>query len=104
MDVDQLLSRIQSLVYVPAYDDHKASVNALYYAPEGEEPVLLANGTVEMTFRVTPVEAAGQLVAAYAAEPEMFSLEMEQVKTRATVPALNIQKVRPTRRATAASS
>ena len=66
MDVDQLLSRIQSLVYVPAYDDHKASVNALYYAPEGEEPVLLANGTVEMTFRVTPVEAAGQLVAAYA--------------------------------------
>lgn len=93
MDVDQLLSRIQSLVYVPAYDDHKASVNALYYAPEGEEPVLLANGTVEMTFRVTPVEAAGQLVAAYAAEPEMFSLEMEQVKTRATVPALNIQKV-----------
>ena len=38
MDVDQLLSRIQSLVYVPAYDDHKASVNALYYAPEGEEP------------------------------------------------------------------
>ena len=65
MDVDQLLSRIQSLVYVPAYDDHKASVNALYYAPEGEEPVLLANGTVEMTFRVTPVEAAGQLVGGY---------------------------------------
>ena len=32
-------------------------------------------------------------MAAYAAEPEMFSLEMEQVKTRATVPALNIQKV-----------
>lgn len=93
MDVDQLLSRIQSLVYVPAYDDHKASVNALYYAPEDESPVLLANGTVEMTFRVTPVEAAAQLVAAYAADPAMFSLEMEQVKTRAAVPALNIQKV-----------
>ncbi len=93
LDVDQLLSRIQSLVYVPAYDDHKASVNALYYAPEGGEPVLLANGTVEMTFRVTPVEAAAQLVAAYAADPAMFSLEMEQVKTRAAVPALNIVAV-----------
>ena len=32
-------------------------------------------------------------MAADAVEPEMVSLEMEQVKTRATVPALNIQKV-----------
>ena len=31
MDVDQLLSRIQSLVYVPAYDDHKASVTKLIW-------------------------------------------------------------------------
>ncbi len=91
LDVDRLLSRIQSLVYVPAYDDHKASVNALYYVPEGEDPVLLANGTVEMTFRVTPVEAAAQLVAVWTADPAMFSLEMEQVKTRAAVPALNIE-------------
>ncbi len=94
LNVDELMNRIQSLVYVPAFNDHKASVNALYYAPEAEEPVLLANGTVEMTFRVTPVEAAAQLVAAYTVDPAMFSLEMEKVATRAAAPALNIEAVK----------
>lgn len=84
--VDEMMSRIQSLVYVPEYNDHKATVDALYYTPAEGDPVLLANGQVVMTFRVTPVEMVNDLVNYWNAAEEnrgVLTLELEKVKTRA---------------------
>lgn len=81
VNIDELMNRIQSLVYVPEYDDHKATVTALYV---GEE--LLAEGRVTMEFRVTPVSAAQQLVDFYnanEANKAIFKLEGKAVQTRA---------------------
>lgn len=96
IDVDEVMNRIQSLVYVPAYNDHKATVGALYYAPEGEDAKLLASGTVTMTFRATPVEAAQKLITYYNGGEEnhaVLTLEIEEVKTRGNGPALKIESI-----------
>lgn len=83
----EVLNRIQSIVYVPENNEHKAKVVSLYY---GE--TMICEGQLVMTFRVTPIEAAAQLVAAYNEDQTILSLEPEQV-TRSEASLFTIDKV-----------
>lgn len=78
IDVKELMGRIQSIVYVPTKADHKADVVALYY-----DNYLVSEGYVELTFRVTPADAAKQLVDYYTAQSDkampIFTLEPQEV-------------------------
>lgn len=93
IDVDALMNRIQSIVYVPTSADHKADLVSLYY-----RNTLVSEGFVEMTFRVTPEAAAQQLVDYYMLQNDkempIFTLEPEEVETRAESASFTINSIR----------
>lgn len=93
IDVDALMNRIQSIVYVPTSADHKADLVSLYY-----RNTLVSEGFVEMTFRVTPEDAAQQLVDYYMLQSDkempIFTLEPEEVETRAESASFTINSIR----------
>lgn len=92
IQIDMLINRVQSIVYVPTTADHKAEVVSLYY-----RNFIVSEGFVEMTFRVTPASAAQQLVAYYNSQKDkstpIFSLEPEEVRTRGEVPSFTINSI-----------
>ena len=92
IQIDMLINRVQSIVYVPTTADHKAEVVSLYY-----KNFIVSEGFVEMTFRVTPASAAQQLVAYYNSQKDksapIFSLEPEEVRTRGEVPSFTINSI-----------
>lgn len=67
--VSAMLSRVQSIVLVPAFDDGKLSV--------------VGSGAEVNTFKVMPTDAAQAVVEAFAADPTSFSLDVKTVETRA---------------------
>ena len=92
IQIDMLINRVQSIVYVPTTADHKAEVVSLYY-----KNFIVSEGFVEMTFRVTPASAAQQLVAYYNSQKDksapIFSLEPEEVRTRGEAPSFSINSI-----------
>ena len=97
IQIDMLIKRVQSIVYVPTTADHKADVVSLFYIGERNKEFIVSEGYVEMTFRVTPAAAAQQLVAYYNAQSDkampIFTLEPEQVSTRGQVPSFTINSI-----------
>ena len=109
-DVDALLARVQSVVYVPDYDDNKITVNlaAMYNAEvvELEENqdwgfkqavahedeanavgydlhFMFTGLPTKITYKVNPADAAADLVAAFEADPSVFNFHVKSVQTRA---------------------
>lgn len=109
-DVNKLLARVQSVVYVPDYDDNKITVNlaALYDASiveleEGQNWGLkqtiahadeakaagydlhfsFTGRPTKITYKVNPADAAADLVEAFKADPSVFNFHVKPVQTRA---------------------
>lgn len=97
IQIDMLINRVQSIVYVPTTADHKAEVVSLYYKDANKKEFIVSEGFVEMTFRVTPASAAQQLVAYYNSQKDksapIFSLEPEEVRTRGEAPSFSINSI-----------
>lgn len=105
MDVEALLARVQSLVYVPAYNDHKGDINfALVNAgvsADQEIPTVLVPVNTVLKYRVHTADydaakAASELAAAWKSKLANLYFEIEQVKVRtraAADPVLNILDV-----------
>ena len=94
--VEKLLERVQSLVYVPDFDDHKASI---YFAQIYRTDVYLSRQSI-IRYRVnakageSAEKAAADLAAAWKTDPTILSFELEQVATtRSAEAALKIAKV-----------
>lgn len=89
MDVEALLDRVQSIVYVPDYSDGKAT---LEYGKVGES--ILPKATV-LRYLVNGGDnlAAQALVDAYADAPEAFSYAAKEVLTRSAEYGLEILDV-----------
>ena len=66
--VSELVGRIRSIVFVPAFDDGKMEV------PE--------SGSLVNTFKVMPADAAGDVVALFSSNPDAFSFDVKTVRTR----------------------
>ncbi len=81
---DILKNRVQSLVYVPDYNDGKATVNVLNIGT-ADEPAYI-EGTSTLTYKVNPSELASVL----AQGTDVFSFDVIGVKTRAAAPEINI--------------
>lgn len=108
MDVEALLARVQSLVYVPAYNDHKGDinyvvVNTFNQKPEGDngsELIIPANTVLKYrvhTADYDAVKAASELAAAWKNKMANLYYELEAVKVRtraAAEPVLNILDVK----------
>lgn len=85
-DLDAVLERIQSIVFVPQYQDANGATIVPAYTINN------VNGTVEMTFRIAPADKVAELVKLAATKPSIFSFYREgALETRATsVNSLNI--------------
>ncbi|MBR1405976.1 MAG: hypothetical protein IJ578_03450 [Bacteroidales bacterium] len=83
VDIEKLLNRIQSIVYVPDYEDGKMTVNYSEMTQgdgAGQTPVTMLIGqATEATFKVSPADAAAELAAV---GTEIFSFDTKAVKTR----------------------
>lgn len=85
-DVQGLLNRVQSLVYVPEYDDGKANISAASIS-NGTQIIYIPKTDV-ITYKVSPVEFAEDLANLAA---DVFTFDVKDVKTRAAeAPALEI--------------
>ena len=79
--IDALLGRVQSLVFVPEYTDGKATIDWAMYGNSFVE------GTSELTYSVYPAECAAAMVG----KPELFTFDLEALKTRSeAVPAMTV--------------
>lgn len=81
--VEDLANRVQSLVFVPEYNDNKATVLDYRLAGGKDEGYVAEHHSVFATFQVTPKEYAANI----AAQPENVSLYVVPVKTRAAADA-----------------
>ncbi len=98
VNIEKLLSRIQSIVFVPDYDDGKMTVNYSEMtqgdaAGQTQIAMLLGQAT-EATFKVSPADAAAELAAV---GEDILSFNTKAVKTRAdgdTAPELEIINVK----------
>lgn len=113
-DVNALLARVQSVVYVPDYDDNKITVNlavmydssitdleeeqdwdirqAIAHSDEAIEAgytlnFLFSGLPTTITYKVNPADAAADLVEAFKADPSVFNFHVKPVQTRADEPA-----------------
>ena len=98
MDVEALLARVQSLVYVPEYNDHKATMEWAYItSPEG---YVIAPKQTVLKYRVhavadeDPAKAASELAAAWKSKMANLYYSVESVKVRGTEAGLNIVDVK----------
>ena len=66
--VTELVGRIQSIVFVPAFEDGKMTVTG--------------SGSGVNTFKIMPSDAANDVVALFASNPDAFSFDVETVTTR----------------------
>ena len=81
--IGEALARVQSIAFVPDFDDNKITVDLVYNVdPESGKWTVLGKKTV-VTYKVTPVEAAKAVVAEFANKPESFFFDVKAVKTRA---------------------
>ena len=99
VNVGVLTERVQSLVYVPEYNDAKATINY------GLAPYITADNTVETTivpaksilrYKVnsTSETAVDDIVRAFAQDPSILTYDLENVKLRSAAPELKVASVR----------
>ena len=90
---DILLSRVQSVVYVPDYDDQKMTMNLVYYTDYAGHFLVIGKET-EVTYKVNPADAFKDK-AALAALVEKGALDFDvvPVKTRASESETNDPKL-----------
>ena len=70
--INALLGRVQSLVFVPEYTDGMATIDWAKYGNSFVE------GKSELTYSVYPAECASAMVG----KPELFTFDLEALKTR----------------------
>lgn len=90
--IDTILSRIQSVVFVPEYSDGKGTIN--WALAEGT----IVEGRSTMTYAVYPADCALALAKAWEMKPEVLSFDVKPLKdpaTRASNYVFNIVKVVP---------
>lgn len=90
--IDTILSRIQSVVFVPEYSDGKGTINWAW--AEGT----IVEGRSTMTYAVYPADCALALAKAWEMKPEVLSFDVKPLKdpaTRASNYVFNIVKVVP---------
>lgn len=75
--IAELMARIQSIVYVPRFDDGKATLVISY---NSGDPVAIEE--VELDFLISPAAAAADIVAAYKADETQFGILVNEVATR----------------------
>ena len=79
--INALLGRVQSLVFVPEYTDGKATIDWAKYGNSFVE------GKSELTYSVYPAECASAMVG----KPELFTFDLEALKTRSeNAPAMTV--------------
>ncbi len=79
--IDALLGRVQSLVFVPEYTDGMATIDWAEYGNSFVE------GKSELTYSVYPAECASAMVG----KPELFTFDLEALKTRSeNAPAMTV--------------
>lgn len=89
--IDTILSRIQSVVFVPEYSDGKGTINWAW--AEGT----IVEGRSTMTYAVYPADCALALVKAWEMKPEVLSFDVKPLKdpaTRGSNYVFNIVKVK----------
>lgn len=82
IQIDELVNRVQSIVFVPENAERVIYIETLWATDAQKEPVMLSPGKAVATFRVTPVEAASQIVDYWKKDNSIFSIEGETI-TRA---------------------
>ena len=92
-DVEALLARVQSLVYVPEYSDHKATIDFAILTGDMpfSLPTIIAKAS-DLKYLVKAEDAAA-VAAAIAANPSCLDFVVETVETRATEAAKPALKV-----------
>lgn len=79
--INALLGRVQSLVFVPEYTDGMATIDWAKYGNSFVE------GKSELTYSVYPAECASAMVG----KPELFTFDLEALKTRSeNAPAMTV--------------
>ena len=94
-DVEAVLARVQSLVYVPEYSDHKAVIDFALLTGDMpfSLPTIIAKAS-DLKYLVKADDAA-TVAAAIAANPSSLSYVVETVETRAAAqPALEVVGVK----------
>ena len=88
-DINELLGRVQSIVFVPEYSDGKGTIN---YAKLGQT---IVESRSTMVYQVYPAECATVIANAYDVEGEVapLSFELEDLLTRGVAPEFNIVDV-----------
>ena len=90
--IDTILNRIQSVVFVPEYSDGKGTIN--WALAEGT----IVEGRSTMTYAVYPADCALALAKAWEMKPEVLSFDVKALKdpaTRGSNYVFNIVKVVP---------
>ena len=78
-ELNSVLERIQSIVFVPQYKDNSGNAIVPVYKIDNK------NGTVEMKFRISPIDKVAELVKLGTANPGIFSFYKEDaLQSRAT--------------------
>ena len=83
VDVDTLIARVQSLVYVPDYDDAKATLRFAVIESDTETVYVPGKSTLRYKVNSTNENIVEEIVAAYAANNSILSFDLEGVKVRA---------------------
>lgn len=89
-DINELLGRVQSIVFVPEYSDGKGTIN---YAKLGQT---IVENRSTMVYQVYPAECATIIASAPAVEgaPAPLSFNLEGLLTRGVSPEFNIVDVK----------
>lgn len=92
----QLASRIQSIVYVPDYDDLKITSNMAVVTQEGVDKAMYVDQPTEITYEILPAKYAAAVADNY---KDLLVFDVKTVKTRAeneadVEPAFQIMSVK----------
>ena len=99
VDVETIASRVQSLVYVPEYNDAKATINyaiAPYITKDKktETAIVPAKSVLRYKVNSTSETAVDDIVRAFAQDPSILTYDLENVKLRSAAPELKVASVR----------
>jgi hypothetical protein len=86
-NVNDLLARVQKIVYLPDYADHKATINAAMIG----DVIIPAPATIN--YKVYPAELAAEIAEAYSDENPILYFDLKDVKTRTGNTSLEIVSV-----------
>ena len=99
VNISVLTERVQSLVYVPEYNDAKATINyglVPYITAEQkvETAIVPAKSVLRYKVNSTSETAVADIVRAFAQDPSILTYDLENVKLRSAAPELQVVSVR----------